>query len=844
MKRMCVLILLLLALCMAALPAMAEMVVDPFSVPSFTKPDEAKLTLDEMGIPLEEIIDSFPHYLGEIYMDNQLVVYIAGVDSMDCVTKYDQKYYLLTHHGDGTWTVPLDVTEEQFLEGGTTIGAHYHADSWSLYYENGKWAMLEYYSKMIYIDPDQVEVVLIGSDYSTKNYYSTKTGSLQRQRVAEYYTYETYAEYTADGELVLFQLADLEDPWYVFDADGWSVKAEDGTLTPCDVPAGYEHVTADWVKENFPIQLDIPQPEPEPEPDDTPAPGEESLPDLSQYINLPGKYYYDFSKMGVDAESMWNAVPQTSGAYKDGDTLYVPDRGYKSVQIISPEDSSSWELDQQDGVWVTENYAYDVEDTFFFAYDNNVEISYEGNSLYEVKSNRVRLDWNGEQRIEHYENDVLLWVFYRKGVMDHYELLNDTGSIKAYYEPDGTLTEARLGKLSDGMYYRWGYRRSWHKASSSYGSYVNCAAPAEYANASVPDVMAEMFGTITVEGVPAKPAPILPEAVAIDVPAAPAALPLSLSQLGIDLSAFPTTLPNSAGVEWVNGQPVIKDRGYDAVSVSDTWGYDFFPMVKEDGCWVVADGTEPDNPFYEGYCARITIGDVMYEFDEEELLYLHLGDFLRTNAGYGRYWIDLVKKEGECCGVYDADGNLEDAEYFPHWTDQQVFFHIRADDSIYYVLTTPNWAKVYYWFPDLGWRVGNWSNNVACDAPDYFADVTDVAQWCYDARDRLLYGEDGAPEIVAPAAYVNTLPADLTVIEAEAFLNSDITDCDIPAGVTTIGAAAFKRCVNLTFVRIPETVTVIASGAFEGSPKVVIVCEAGSTAESFAKAQGITCITE
>ena len=63
-----------------------------------------------------------------------------------------------------------------------------------------------------------------------------------------------------------------------------------------------------------------------------------------------------------------------------------------------------------------------------------------------------------------------------------------------------------------------------------------------------------------------------------------------------------------------------------------------------------------------------------------------------------------------------------------------------------------------------------------------------------------------------------TLPADLTVIEAEAFLNDTLLlgDLSIPEGVTEIGASAFEGCTGLTSLTLPESIESIGSRAFAG----------------------------
>ena len=88
-----------------------------------------------------------------------------------------------------------------------------------------------------------------------------------------------------------------------------------------------------------------------------------------------------------------------------------------------------------------------------------------------------------------------------------------------------------------------------------------------------------------------------------------------------------------------------------------------------------------------------------------------------------------------------------------------------------------------------------------------------------------------------------TLPAGLKTIEAEAFAGNTFICAVLSEGCETIGAGAFRDCVQLRFVEIPESVTSIDSTAFEGcGDDLIIVTVSGSEAERFANVQGITCI--
>ena len=62
----------------------------------------------------------------------------------------------------------------------------------------------------------------------------------------------------------------------------------------------------------------------------------------------------------------------------------------------------------------------------------------------------------------------------------------------------------------------------------------------------------------------------------------------------------------------------------------------------------------------------------------------------------------------------------------------------------------------------------------------------------------------------------------VTAIGKEALKGGTFTEAVIPAGVTSIGEAAFEDCKALERIEIPETVTTLGNILFQGCPKVVI----------------------
>jgi hypothetical protein len=89
-----------------------------------------------------------------------------------------------------------------------------------------------------------------------------------------------------------------------------------------------------------------------------------------------------------------------------------------------------------------------------------------------------------------------------------------------------------------------------------------------------------------------------------------------------------------------------------------------------------------------------------------------------------------------------------------------------------------------------------------------------------------------------------TLPADLKVIEEEAFLSTATARIAIPSGVESIGARAFANSSALRYVAIPDSVVTIADSAFADDPNLCIICSENSAAKAYAVSHGIEYITQ
>ena len=97
---------------------------------------------------------------------------------------------------------------------------------------------------------------------------------------------------------------------------------------------------------------------------------------------------------------------------------------------------------------------------------------------------------------------------------------------------------------------------------------------------------------------------------------------------------------------------------------------------------------------------------------------------------------------------------------------------------------------------------------------------------------------------IGDSATVARLPAGLTEIRDEAYLNTAVEIVRLPESCTKIGARAFANCTQLRHIEIPAMNIEIADDAFANSPNVVIHAPAGSAAQTYARAHGITFLAD
>lgn len=85
------------------------------------------------------------------------------------------------------------------------------------------------------------------------------------------------------------------------------------------------------------------------------------------------------------------------------------------------------------------------------------------------------------------------------------------------------------------------------------------------------------------------------------------------------------------------------------------------------------------------------------------------------------------------------------------------------------------------------------------------------------------YGPMSGSVTIPSSVTYNGTAYTVTAIANRAFVNSGMTDVDIPTSVTSIGIAAFGGCKNLSLIFIPSSVTFIGFAAFTQSTCLITV---------------------
>ena len=141
-----------------------------------------------------------------------------------------------------------------------------------------------------------------------------------------------------------------------------------------------------------------------------------------------------------------------------------------------------------------------------------------------------------------------------------------------------------------------------------------------------------------------------------------------------------------------------------------------------------------------------------------------------------------------------------------------------------------------------GGYAGGGTLRISKSASDPYAQLTAPAASLFYAE----RGKDSYWELTLRAVWIEgsapdgLLPAGLLQLEDEALAGCAFRYVKLPEGAESIGSGVFAGSVGLRAVYIPESVTGIATDAFDGTPdEFTIVGKAGSYAASFAEQYGI-----
>ena len=138
------------------------------------------------------------------------------------------------------------------------------------------------------------------------------------------------------------------------------------------------------------------------------------------------------------------------------------------------------------------------------------------------------------------------------------------------------------------------------------------------------------------------------------------------------------------------------------------------------------------------------------------------------------------------------------------------------------------------------WRPGGWTEQITGCASGITTITVTGDENVRAEFIVIVLQEDGS---CPPLGKRAVLPADLQVIEKDAFRGTDVCEVVVPQGCTSIGQTAFADCASLAVIHIPESVLDIADDAFANSTLACIICAEGSHAASFAEAHGIAHLT-
>ncbi len=126
-----------------------------------------------------------------------------------------------------------------------------------------------------------------------------------------------------------------------------------------------------------------------------------------------------------------------------------------------------------------------------------------------------------------------------------------------------------------------------------------------------------------------------------------------------------------------------------------------------------------------------------------------------------------------------------------------------------------------------GYYFLGWSQKADADTPDYVSESTYSSE-----EDITLYALWGKPDLI--------LPVSLIALEEDVFSGGAFSFAALSDKTDYIGSRAFASCKNLNYIYIPSSDAEIDPNAFTGIQDFVILGSSDSTAEKYARMNGIT----
>lgn len=778
-------------------------------IPEFTMPDQTYLTLEETGVPVADILKGIPDF-EPFVEDGKLRIVDCGADSVSYLIMSDPVSSGSMTLSSGVWSSPdLDLTN---LNGCYVTCV---AGDVTIEFNGSNWFRIE-------LKQDDKRVILLPGenpliDYTSagsriSNEYDKTTGELLSQFV---YKTAGYAWYSADCELVRLSLDSGE---HYFPGKGW--RSDWNGTEVCDAPAGYEDVDEAWVLENYPH--DLPEP-----------PLNVVLPS----INFPTVAKATLDEMDIDLDAIVAAFPEKIDVSYEDSVLTVQSiggyfvtyhdyTGYEFTDLTEGARKWSGPIPQTaeqfaaDGGWIDiggENWEalYDQTGQLETVQvrtdeaDQQIEINLKSNNLY--------------VQVYHEDADGFrVWTMYDpatgKVKNQNSEIYESDCAVNIFYDADGVLEHLYCHGETSLIFYP---NEGWFDMNNN-----PVDAPALLAGKTAQDLCEMLPCTFTEATVPA-PSP------KVNIPAftvQPKTFK-TLAETGIPVEEIRAGIPESLEIE-VNGRLLfIRDIGAAKVTADHpgTWtNYtatksspiqwlfrvnETAEQIADPGYWYTFIGA--DNAWQVMYIngkwnGFVTVGDVRIDRQEVGVSYPVDGFYIldKYDAETGLLTTHRVEPiDGSGYAEYDSNGAL-----------------------MTYTLIEDNLNCTYK--PEHGWTCFNYeTGEETSNPPAGYEDFSIL--WVYENYPPQM--DDVHMNVPMPEMWDAELPADLKVIEENAFQGLPITAAYISDGVTTIGERAFASCGNLRWVYIPASVTDINKTAFDGCTGLVIFAEEGSTADAFAR---------